>query len=80
MLEKTIYQHIRHNIVYLRRHYSLSQKSLAKLLGIGVRTLRKIEQGSKFPRIHAGTLCRLCDIFGIPSDAFLYCDIDITRQ
>ena len=34
-----------HNIVWLRKHYQLSKKSMAKLLHISVATLNQIECG-----------------------------------
>lgn len=39
------------NIVFLRKHFGISRKRMAKLLGIGVATLQKLEQGILPPRL-----------------------------
>ena len=70
-----MYQHISRNVYYLRKEYGLSQKSLAKLLGIGVNKLRKIEKGDPFLTVYARTIRRLADVFFISSDAILFTDI-----
>ncbi len=34
-----------HNIIWLRKHHGLSQKQMAKILHIGVKSLQHLEQG-----------------------------------
>ena len=54
-----------HNIVGLRAKYGYSQKYMAQLLGIGVGTLRKIEQGIIPPRLGIDIAFRVSKHFGI---------------
>ncbi|MBP3478666.1 MAG: helix-turn-helix transcriptional regulator [Oscillospiraceae bacterium] len=39
------------NITWLRKHYGFSKRKMAKLLGIGVWSLNKIEKGELPPRL-----------------------------
>ena len=39
------------NISYLRKQHGLSKKEMARRLGIGLRSLNKVEQGSIPPRL-----------------------------
>lgn len=39
------------NISYLRKHNKLSKRKMAEILGIGVKSLNKIENGELPPRI-----------------------------
>ncbi len=58
-------------IYTLRLQNSLSQKELAKKLGISVATLRKLERGEPPKRIGCEVLLRICKTFGIGfSDLF----------
>ena len=59
------------NIAWLRKHHGLSKKKMAELLGIGVETLNKIEQGQFPPRLGVSVMEKLWIHFGIaPSDQF----------
>lgn len=40
-----------HNVVWLRKHYGISKKKMAEILGIGVASLNKIEDGFLPPKI-----------------------------
>ena len=42
--ERTDQENLAHNLLWLRKKYSYSQKTMAQLLGIGVGSLRKPEQ------------------------------------
>lgn len=58
-------------IYALRLQNSLSQKELAKELGIGAATLQKLERGELPKRLGCETLLRICKTFGIGfSDLF----------
>ena len=54
-----------HNIAWLRKHYGYSQKRMAKLLGIGIVSLRKIEKGEMPKRLGAGIFMYIYANFGI---------------
>ena len=63
------------NIQYLRTKYFLSQRSMAALLGIGIKTLRKIENGQHSKRADTYLLFRLCEIFCVSADAIMHEDL-----
>ena len=49
--ERTDQENLAHNLLWLRKKYSYSQKTMAQLLGIGVGSLRKLEHGVIPPRL-----------------------------
>lgn len=55
-----------HNILYLRTKNHITKKEMAKILGIGIITLNKIEQGFLPPRLSVEILFRIRDYFGVP--------------
>ena len=55
-----------HNIVWLRKHYGISKKRMAELLGIGLWSLNKIEKGIIPPRLDVHILFAVSKQFGIP--------------
>ena len=60
-----------YNITWLRRHHRFSKKDMAKILGIGVNTLNKIEKGELPPHLSVDILFRENAAFGIsPRDQF----------
>ncbi len=46
-----------------RRDLELTQESLAELAGIGLRTLKKFENGNGNPTLQ--TLCKILDVLGL---------------
>ena len=54
-----------HNIVWLRKHYGLSKKEMAKRLGIGLWSLNKIEKGEWPPRLYCDIIFAVYQNFGI---------------
>lgn len=52
-------------IYALRMQNNLNQKEMAKKLGIGVTSLRKIERGELPKRMGCSVLLRLCKVFDI---------------
>ena len=54
------------NVTWLRKHYGLSQKEMAKKLEIGVGTLRKIEKGELPSGLRIDVLYCIRKEFGIP--------------
>ena len=55
------------NLAFLRQKHNLSQAKMAKVLGIGITTWRKIEQGIMPPRLSSLVVYRAADAFGIPA-------------
>lgn len=55
------------NIVYLRKHYGLSKKKMAKILQIGVGSLNKIERGELPERLGVDVILHMEDYFRIPA-------------
>lgn len=60
-----------HNIVWLRKHYRLSKKGMAQILGISVWSLNKLENGEIPPKLKIDIVFSIQDHFGIhPKDLF----------
>ena len=58
-----------YNVMYLRKMNNISQKEMACILGIGVGSLNKIENGILPKRLSVDVLFRIHERFGIyPSD------------
>ncbi len=62
-------QNLLHNIAWIRREKGLSKKKMAKILGIGIRTLNKIENGEVPNRLGANSIINIYRAFGIPPKA-----------
>lgn len=54
-----------HNVVWLRKQHGLSKKQMAKILGIGIGSLNKLENGELPPRMSIRILDRIQKYFGI---------------
>ena len=54
------------NMKYLRQKKSLSQKEMAKILNISVKTLAKIESGILPPRLNANIIGAIRVTFNVP--------------
>lgn len=59
------YHNFSHNVKYLRLHNHLSKKSMAKVLGIGTKTLSKIEQGEFPPNTSIRIFYRIHQYFNL---------------
>ena len=70
-----IYMQIGRNILFLRKHYGMSRKTLAKLMGIPYACLRRVESGDPVARMYDFHLKRLADIFDVSADALVYAEI-----
>ena len=53
------------NITFLRKHHRISKKQMAKLLGIGLWSLNKIEKGKLPPRLGINIVFAIQKHFGI---------------
>ena len=71
-----IYAQMGRNILFLRKHYGVSRKTLAKLLGIPYARLRRVESGEPVVRMYDFHLKRLADIFNVSADALVYEEIE----
>ena len=59
------------NVKKLRENYGYSKLKMAKILGIGIKSLSLIERGILPPRLKCEVLIRIANHFGIsPSDMF----------
>ena len=61
-----------YNIKWLRMQHGLSEKQMAEILGIGVGSLRKIENGALPPRLSVSIVFKVQNYFCIqPKDLFI---------
>ncbi len=58
-------KNLSHNIKQLRHSHNLSKKSMAKIMGIGIGSLNKLESGILPPRADVQCLLNLNKHFGI---------------
>ena len=54
-----------HNILYLRKSSNITKKEMARILGIGIKTLNNVEQGILPPRLSVEILFRIYKLFGV---------------
>ena len=60
------------NVHRLRKEHGLSQKEMARIMGIGVGSLRKVEQGTVPPRMDILVLRNLTLHFSIPISSLIW--------
>ena len=65
MNPEEIRKRIGKNILYLRTHYGISRTSLAKLIHISVRRLRRIEDGDPSAKLYDFHLKRIARVFDV---------------
>ena len=53
------------NMIWLRKHHTLSKREMAKRLGISVKTWNKIEKGQFPPQLGVNVICNVRKSFGI---------------
>lgn len=59
------------NIAYLRKSSGLSKSKMAKILGIGIKSLEKLESGIIPPRLSSRIIFNIYYSFGVlPKDQF----------
>ena len=61
-----VMEFLSHNVLYLRKKNNITKRGMAKIMGIGIKTLNKIEKGLLPPRLSVEVLFRIRDYFGIP--------------
>lgn len=59
------------NVKKLREEHKLSKKEMAKIMGVGTKTLTSIESGVIPPRARADIILKLCDRFCINAQELL---------
>ena len=59
------------NLKHIRKQKKMTQKEMARILKIGVSTLRKIENEDPTVRISGQMLYRVCAALDVPSDRLL---------
>ena len=70
--------YFRSNICYLRKRHGLSQKEMARILGISTGTYRKIEADAPSVRLHDKMILRMVRHFSYTADELV--DSDLSRQ
>ena len=68
----------RKNVITLRRQQNLTKEQMAKILGISVQTLSRLEAGERV-RMNAGMLVRFCDRFDLSADDCLLRTLETVR-
>lgn len=53
------------NIIWLKNNYRLSKRKMAKMLGIGIKSLDKLEKGEIPPRIGVEVVFNIHKNFGV---------------
>ena len=61
-----------HNLIVLRKRHGLSQRAMAGILGISVRSLRVLEQGERLPNVDIRFLDRARRYFGVPLETLFH--------
>lgn len=57
------------NVTYLRKRHGLSKRKMAKIMGIGIASLNKMERGDFPPRLKINAILDVCRYFHIkPAD------------
>lgn len=69
-------ENLMHNIRFLRRYHKLSKKRMALILGVGVKTIAKIEENIWPPNLPAFLLLFAWRRFGIDPDCLLHHRLD----
>ncbi len=54
------------NVAYLRKRHNLSKKEMAQILGIGIGSYNKLEQGILPERLSVDVIFNITDYFKIP--------------
>ena len=75
-----IYARMGRNLIYLRAQYSMSRKTLAKLIDIPLTRLRRVEAGGSRARVYDFHLCRMANVFDLSTDSLLYEDLCRTKS
>ena len=55
-----------YNISYLRKEYNLTKLNMAKIMGVGIKTLNKVEKGILPAKLTVDFLFRIQKYFNIP--------------
>lgn len=63
------------NVKFLRENNNLSKKEMAKILGIGIGSLTKLEKGEIPERMGANVIINICDYFHILPNKLFECII-----
>lgn len=63
---KDIVEILSHNILFLRNSNNITKKEMAKILGVGIETLNKLEKGVLPPRLNVEVLIRIQEYFNVP--------------
>ena len=64
-------QNFCHNVACLRKTHGLTQAQMAKIMHVGIGTVRSLERGIVPPRLNVCVLRRLYDHFHISADSLI---------
>ena len=59
-------ENLLYNVAWLRQHYGISKRKMAKLLNISIWNICCMEKGKLLQNIDVSVLFRIQDLFGIP--------------
>lgn len=59
------------NIYYLRKLHNLTQREMARILGVSVGTLSRLEKGDDTVRVYGRIVLRICERFGVTAEELL---------
>lgn len=60
------------NLRYLRQKHGLSKTRMANILGVGINTLNRLEQGTASPRLGSSVLYNAGVYFNLKTDDLLH--------
>lgn len=64
------------NLRYLRQKHGLSKTRMANILGVGINTLNRLEQGVASPRLGSSVLYNAGVYFNIKTDDLLHIPLE----
>ena len=63
------------NVVFLRKHYTVSQRAMAKLIGMSYLTYRDYEEKRIRPDLPPEPYHRLCQVLGIDGNTLYHFEL-----
>ena len=69
---KSADENLSYNVIWLRERHNLSKREMAKIMGIGVDMLNRIEGGELPRRLKASAVLNLSEYFQISTDEILH--------
>lgn len=70
-----VIKYLSYNVLYLRKKHNITKKDMARILGVGIKTLNKIEHEILPPRLSVDILFKIQKRFGISVSSLVSEDI-----